>query len=486
MIKPTKYKLKDIAEVSAGDSAPSKDDFSLDGIPFIRASSLAFLTNGESIEKCEKIDRQLATKNKLRLFPKHSVIFAKSGMSAKMGRVYELPTDSFVVNHLAVLQTNANLINSSFLKYYFSYKPPFHLIRDDAYPSIKLSDIRLIEIDLPDIITQNKIVSVLDKVNSLIKKRVDSIEILNNLLNATFLHMFGEPYQNSKKWETKAIGLVISDIKTGWSANGEQRERNENEFGVLKISSVTSGEFRSGEHKAVAQNQVKRKIITPIKGDLLFSRANTFDLVGATCIVDKDYPRLFLPDKLWKIEVNNELVKSEYLKSVLSSPIFRKNLARTATGSSGSMLNISQQKFRMVRLPIPPIAEQKKYTSIFWKIFHLKEKKKLILGDLLILSKSISQKAFNGKLNFDIEIELDGLIREIDLLKKDNDLSKIIGDVSYLQRLVDKLNGQEFKDRDLYDKAKHGVFQLMAVEEENKRIIQEYDSINKSLRLTLR
>ena len=78
------------------------------------------------------------------------------------------------------------------------------------------------------------------------------------------------------------------------------------------------------------------------------------------------------------------------------------------------------------------------------------------------------------------------MIREIDLQKKENDLSKIAGDIAYLQRLIDKLNNQEFKEKDLYDKAKHGAFQLMAVKEEERKVVQKYDENSKSLKLALK
>ena len=56
----------------------------------------------------------------------------------------------------------------------------------------------------------------------------------------------------------------------------------------------------------------------------------------------------------------------------------------------------------------------------------------------------------------------------------------------YLKRLIDKLNSQEFKEKDLYDKAKHGVFQLLAVKEEERKVIQKYDKKSKSLKLALK
>ena len=67
----------------------------------------------------------------------------------------------------------------------------------------------------------------------------------------------------------------------------------------------------------------------------------------------------------------------------------------------------------------------------------------------------------------------DALINEIDLHKKENDLSKIVGDIAYLQRLVDKLNSQEFKEKDLYDKAKHGVFQLLKAGDKVEQIVKK-------------
>lgn len=78
------------------------------------------------------------------------------------------------------------------------------------------------------------------------------------------------------------------------------------------------------------------------------------------------------------------------------------------------------------------------------------------------------------------------MIREIDLQKKENDLSRISGDIAYLQRLVDKLNAQEFVEKDLYDKAKHAAFQLMEVKAEKRQITQKYNEKTESIELALK
>ena len=138
--------LKDISKISAGNSAPKKDEFTNEGTPFVRAGSLAFLTKGKSLDKCEKVSKNTAIKKRLKLFKKGSILFAKSGMSSKMGRIYQLEEDAYVVSHLAIIDVDDSIANPSYIKYFFILRPPFFLIRDDAYPSIKLEDIKNIVI----------------------------------------------------------------------------------------------------------------------------------------------------------------------------------------------------------------------------------------------------------------------------------------------------------------------------------------------------
>lgn len=383
-----------------------------------------------------------------------------------------------------IIQVNdTNQLSTKYLFHYLNLY--IEKLRDNSIGGvikyIKLNHLTDIIIPLPTLDTQNKIVAILDKAITLIENVENSIVELDKLLYSEFLNLFGEPYRNTKKWNTKSINEVVEKISSGWSAQGEQRLKLDNELGVLKISSVTSGEFRPNEHKAIDRRKVNRNIIIPKKGDLLFSRANTLELVGATCIVDKDYIDLFLPDKLWKIEPVKGVVKAEYLKSVLSSELFRKNFTQFATGSSGSMLNISQEKFRSILLPIPPFQLQEKYSILFWKILEIKNKKREISKYSLSLERSISQRFFSDRVIYNIDAELDALINNVDTERQTNDLASISKDRVFLQRLIDKLQTQEYKE-EMYKKAKYSLMQLL---KENKGISQQYNSKTQEIELTL-
>ena len=154
---------------------------------------------------------------------------------------------------------------------------------------------------------------------------------------------------------------LVADIVSGTNVSGQQRPLEDSEYGVLRISAVTRGVFDSSEYKAVT-DVTGINMIHPHKGDLLFSRANTSEMVGATAIVDNDYDRLFLPDKLWRLDPANK-VETVFLKALLSSPAIRAEMSKVSTGSSGSMQNISMAKFRKLPAFLPPLALQQEFAD---------------------------------------------------------------------------------------------------------------------------
>lgn len=266
----------------------------------------------------------------------------------------------------------------------------------DNSPSVNNDDFLEIKIPLPNLEEQKRIATVLDKARLLIQKRKDVIEKLDDLLRAMFLDMFGDPIQNEKNWHSVNLKCVISNIISGWSVGGEERIKKPDEIAVLKISAVTSGIFDSQQYKVVAKEVLKRELVYPLKGDVLFSRANTRELVGACCIVDKDYYDLFLPDKLWKIILNQNLICKEYFVSVISNQSFRKFMSGRATGTSGSMLNISKAKVLELSIPLPPMAQQLIYEQSMKKIRIQKlsaERQLLMLEEQY---QSLLQQAFKG------------------------------------------------------------------------------------------
>ncbi|MDX2073592.1 MAG: restriction endonuclease subunit S [Alphaproteobacteria bacterium] len=209
-------KLSDFASVTAGQGAPQDDSAFVQtgGKPFIRAGSLDMLCSGNSENDCEHISDEAAQKHRLKIYPENSILFAKSGMSAKMGRVYRLRNPAYVVSHLAIITPQEKVAEPSYLEHWFRANPPSNLIKDEAYPSIRTSEIEQISVPLPTLDEQKRIAGILDKADAIRRKRAESLKLLDELLRATFLDMFGDPITNPKGWPTKGL-LELFDITTG-------------------------------------------------------------------------------------------------------------------------------------------------------------------------------------------------------------------------------------------------------------------------------
>ena len=257
-----------------------------------------------------------------------------------------------------------------------------------------------LEIPVPSLPEQKRIAAILDKADRLRRKNQQAIQLADKFLRAVFLDMFGDPVTNPKAWDVKQLKEGVLSIKSGWSANGESIPCNSEQLGVLKISAVTSGVFKASENKYVPSETIPKNkaLIFPKKGELLFSRANTRELVAATCIVPESNDNVFLPDKLWKVETNKEKLMPEFLHYSIQQPRFRDLLTSQATGTSGSMLNISKAKFEESDIIFPDIRSQKKFAEIYWKIQNVFSK----LNQSSVYSSdgfnSLSQKAFAGEL----------------------------------------------------------------------------------------
>jgi type I restriction enzyme S subunit len=339
--------------------------------------------------------------------------------------------------------------------------------------------LKRINVPILPIVEQNKIVSILDKASSLLNKRELTIKLLNELTRASFLKMFGDPVINNKNWDKVPLS-DFGDIITGntpsrknpnfYDANFIEWIKTDN---IIKdsIYPTTAAEYLSSKGANVGR-------IASTGAVLVTCIAGSLSSIGRTALLNR---RAAFNQQINAIQPNQNISSTFLLHLIRNSAQYIQSYA-----TKGMKKIITKGDFQKIRFINPPLELQVKFENIVDEINESSIKIRNSKVDMTTLFNSLIQKVFNGQLNFNIDFELDGLIQKIDLQKKDNDLSKIVGDIAYLQRLVDRLNDQEFKEKDLYDKAKNVVFQLMAVKEEERKVIQEYDEKSKSLKLTLK
>jgi type I restriction enzyme S subunit len=185
------------------------------------------------------------------------------------------------------------------------------------------------------------------------------------------------------------VGAVLQFIVSGKSIQTMERPAQDGEYGILKVSAVTWGEFRPQQNKAMPADYDPGECPRPMDGDILISRANTRELVGAPVLVRGDYPQLLLSDKILKLIPNRALVDREYLVRALRFPAATAHFFKCAGGSSGSMTNITQGDIRSAPIPLPPLGEQRRIAAILDQAETLRIQRRQALAHLDTLTQSL-------------------------------------------------------------------------------------------------
>ncbi|WP_369392024.1 hypothetical protein AB5J72_33875 [Streptomyces sp. CG1] len=155
------------------------------------------------------------------------------------------------------------------------------------------------------------------------------------------------------------LGTWIERIEAGKSPLAVDAPAGDGEWGVLKVSAVQPGWFKAAENKVIRDPALINPLYEVRSGDLLMTRANTEALVGLACIARTPPPRLMLSDKTLRLIPDETFADSEFMELALLSPDVRTQVKARATGTSGSMKNISQVAVQQLLVPDVPKEQQR-------------------------------------------------------------------------------------------------------------------------------
>jgi type I restriction enzyme S subunit len=220
--------------------------------------------------------------------------------------------------------------------------------------------LRNIEIPVPPIEEQKRIAAMLNEqiaqVDSLRERIRIGLEESRKACDSMSQKVIREELKTCLR---TTLGSVLKGIETGKSVQTLERPPRAGEMAVIKVSAMSWDHFDAAEAKALPPEYNPPASHLVRKGDLLMSRANTKELVGAAVLVEKDYLDLVLSDKSLRLVVDSAKAAPEYLLSALRFPEARAFIEENATGSSSSMRNISQDLIRNIPLPLPDLPNQR-------------------------------------------------------------------------------------------------------------------------------
>ena len=275
---------------------------------------------------------------------------------AGIGRTMLLPEKTSVIGTMQYILPNEKVI-PKYLYYVIRYMHLEKYFTGATIPHIYFKDYKREEFNLCDLSEQEKIVSTLSKIEKIITHRKQQLEKLDLLVKARFVEMFGEPILNEKGWNMVTIGDIVTEVKYGTSKPAVEGGK----YPYLRMNNLTyDGHLDLTNLKMIdiPDSEIEKCIVH--RGDVLFNRTNSIELVGKTCVFDKD------EDMVIAGYIIRVRLKSIMLPIVLSyfmnTDALKKKLRNMAKGAV-NQANINAQEFKSINIYLPPIELQTQFAD---------------------------------------------------------------------------------------------------------------------------
>ena len=356
-----------------GKNYPSKDSFVQDGIPFINAGCLSdlWLLDKSNFNYISEESYGRLSSGKIQ---RNDILFCLRGSLGKFAVVRD-DEKGALASSLVILRSNEK-IHIEYLKHYLAS----HLCQTEinnyqngaAQPNLSASDLKKFLIPLPPLEEQRRIASILDKADAIRQKRQQAIGKLDELLQATFIDMFGDPLDNPKKYQMMTLGS-ISSFENGDRSNNYPSGADVVQEGIpfLSTKNIKGNIFDSSNMQFITQekfNKLSRGKVS--NGDILITLRGT---LGSTCIYEYEYPQAFINAQMMIIRANQNFMSNRFLHIILSSEAMQKYLKSIGNGAAVQQLTATQLK------NISIITPDRNNQEIFIKFYESLQNQKSLL-----------------------------------------------------------------------------------------------------------
>ena len=383
--------LKDLAVICAGQGAPQgNDNYCENGTPFVKAGNLQELLEGKAITSIQKVSDEVAKKYKLKLYPKGTILFAKSGMSCMKGYVYVLPQSAYVVSHLACITSNEDA--SEYLRYYFNYHKPNQLVKDAAYPSISLSDIGNLVVDMKSESERNEIVSVLRHAESVITLRQKELQKLDELVKARFVEMFGDMYLNTMEWRElhlETMADIVSGITKGRKIAGKQLTK----VPYMAVSNVKDGYIDWSTVKTIEATDQEINQYRLLPDDVLMTEGGDPDKLGRGAIIRTPLENCIHQNHIFRVRLDESHILPDYFAEYLKHQRAKRYFLGCAKQTTG-IASINMKQLKALPVLRPPLELQNEFSAFIRQVDKSKVVVQKALDEAQTLFDSLMQQYF--------------------------------------------------------------------------------------------
>lgn len=359
-----KYKLKELCEFITDGTHQTPEYCGNDGVIFLSSKDVTERKiNWDSVKY---IPNALHEKLCKRLKPrKNDILLAKNGTTG-VAAIVDRDEIFDVYVSLAVLRP-LNVVYPKYLLYAINspvVKRQFDAgLKGVGVPNLHLGVIKETWINVVKKEGQQKVCKVLDKIEKIIELKKQELQLLDELIKARFVEMFGDPIQNSKGWEMSLIEDVVAKEKNALKAGpfGSALKKEyyvESGYKIYGQEQVISGDHTLGDYYIDEARYKMLENCAVQAGDVLISLVGTY---GKLLIMPENFEPGIINPRLMKITFDKEKVNPYYFKYFFQSEALKRALSENTHGGTMDILNLGI--VRKIEIPLPPLDLQNKFVS---------------------------------------------------------------------------------------------------------------------------
>ena len=305
-------------------------------------------------------DEQFDIENKRTNVLSGDLLMTIVGTVGRVAVVPEMLAGICLQRSVAVIKPNPTIINNRYLMYQLQSMRKFleSEARGVAQKGIYLKQVGDLSVITPPLDEQYRVVDTLDHISGLIHIYQQQLTKLDELIKARFVEMFGTYPDNPFGWNTGKIQDVVSNVRYGSSRPAVEGGK----YPYLRMNNITyAGELDLTDTKRIDVPDSELDKCTVQRGDVLFNRTNSKELVGKTCVYNRD-DMMVLAGFVIRVRVN-ERILPEFLVAFLNTAFSKQMLlgmCKTAIGQA----NINAKEMQNIGLYIPPIALQEQFVDL--------------------------------------------------------------------------------------------------------------------------
>ena len=347
-------KLTDICDFQGG-SQPPKEEWSFEAKEgYIRMLQIRDFTQSEKVTP-----EYVKISNSTKICEADDILIARYG--ASIGKILTGLAGAY---NVAIMRTipDTNKIQKKYLYYYLksSYfqKSILNVGSRAAQAGFNKEDLSKIHIKCPNKEEQDNIINILEKIELIIKKRKDELFYLDNLIKARFVELFGDPVKNSKGWEVVTIGDIATEVRYGTSKPAVEGGK----YPYLRMNNITSDghlDLNDLKYIDITEDEIEKCVVR--KGDVLFNRTNSIELVGKTAVFDL-LDDMVIAGYIIRVRLNERILPEVFSQYMNLEAL--KNILRSMAKGAVNQANINAQELRSIKVYIPDMGVQKNFIEI--------------------------------------------------------------------------------------------------------------------------